>query len=273
MLAPPHPAAPDSAADPLVTLVIPAYNEARRLPDSLGKVHAYFAAQPYGYEVIVVDDGSADETAALAEELAAADPQLRVIRNAHMGKGVAVRTGMLAGRGQYIIYSDADFSTPIEEWAKLLPWLRDGYDIAIGSREGQGAVRYNEPGYRHLMGRVFNKVVQIVALRQFNDTQCGFKAFTRAASDDLFRSVQIYGDSAGLVQGSMVTGFDVEVLYLALKRRYRVKEVPVRWYYATGSKVSPARDSLRLFRDVLHVRWNDLRGCYPRRRLPPRADA
>ncbi len=269
----PTPTTADSTGDPLVTLVIPAYNEARRLPDSIHKVQTYLSAQPYGYEVIVVDDGSVDTTAALAEELAVADPHLRVIRNAHMGKGVAVRTGMLAGRGQYIVYSDADFSTPIEEWDKLLPWLKDGYDIAIGSREGQGAVRYNEPGYRHLMGRVFNKAVQVIALRQFNDTQCGFKAFTRAASDDLFRSVQIYGDNAALVQGAMVTGFDVEVLYLALKRRYRVKEVPVRWYYASGSKVSPVRDSLRLFRDVLHVRWNDLRGRYSRRRLPPRTAA
>ena len=141
--------------------------------------------------------------------------------------------------------------------------------MAIGSREGQGAVRYNEPGYRHFMGRVFNKLVQFIALRQFNDTQCGFKAFTQEATQDLFRRVQIYGDNAGVVKGAMVTGFDVEVLYLALKRRYRVKEVPVEWYYASGSKVNPLRDPLRLLTDVLRVRWNDLRGRYGRR-LPRR---
>ncbi|HMA33396.1 MAG TPA: dolichyl-phosphate beta-glucosyltransferase [Chloroflexia bacterium] len=256
---------------PFVTVVIPAYNEARRLPSSLRRVQEYLNGQPYAYELIVVDDGSADNTAALAEERAAQDARVRVIRNPHRGKGAAVRTGMLAGRGRYVLYSDADLSTPIEELGKLLTWLEQGYDIAIGSREGQGAVRYNEPGYRHLMGRVFNQIVRLLALRQFNDTQCGFKAFTHAASEDLFRAVQLYGDNAGLVKGAMVTAFDVEVLYLALKRRYRVKEVPVRWYYANDSKVSAGRDSLRNLRDVLRVRWNDLRGKYGKRRTPSRS--
>ncbi|HUS15421.1 MAG TPA: dolichyl-phosphate beta-glucosyltransferase [Chloroflexia bacterium] len=253
---------PAAADAPLLTVVIPAYNEAARLPASLTRIEQYLSQQSYPYELIVVDDGSSDDTATLAEQFAANNPYVRVIRNPHMGKGVTVRTGMLAGTGRYILYSDTDLSTPIEELAKLLSWLDKGYDIAIGSREGQGAVRYNEPGYRHLMGRVFNKFVQLVALRQFKDTQCGFKAFRHAASEDLFRAVQIYGDKAGPVKGAMVTGFDVEVLYLALKRRYRVKEVPVRWYYASGSKVSPMRDSLRLLRDVFQVRWNDMRGKY-----------
>jgi glycosyltransferase involved in cell wall biosynthesis len=254
---------------PLVSIVIPAYNEARRLPDSIGKVQAYMRTQAYGYELIVSDDGSGDNTVSLVEAIAAADPHVRVLQNPHRGKGATVRAGMLAGRGRYILYSDADFSTPIDEWSKLLAWLERGYDVAIGSREGQGAVRYNEPSYRHLMGRVFNKAVQLIALRQFNDTQCGFKAFTHAASTDLFRSVQLYGDDAAVVQGAMVTGFDVEVLYLALKRRYKVKEVPVLWYYAPGSKVSPIRDSLRLFQDVVRVRWNDLRGRYSSKRSVP----
>jgi dolichyl-phosphate beta-glucosyltransferase len=259
----PQPApTPSDPAPPLVTVVIPAYNEASRLPTTLARVHEYLDAQEYPYEVIVVDDGSPDDTATLAEAVAAHNPRLRVIRNPHKGKGVTVRTGMLAARGRYVVYSDADLSTPIHELAKLLRWLEGGYDVAIGSREGQGAIRYNEPGYRHLMGRVFNKLVQVIALRQFNDTQCGFKAFTQAASADLFRAVQIYGDNAGPVKGAMVTGFDVEVLYLALKRHYRVKEVPVEWYYASGSKVNPLRDPLRLLRDVMHVRWNDLRGQY-----------
>jgi dolichyl-phosphate beta-glucosyltransferase len=260
-----QPEAPPPAPDaPLVSVVIPAYNEMRRLPTTLARVQTYLRAQPYAYELLVVDDGSADDTAATAERAAAGDPRVRVIRNPHMGKGVTVRAGMLAATGRYIVYSDADLSTPIEEFDKLLAWLRQGYDIAIGSREGQGARRYNEPGYRHFMGRVFNKMVQVIALRQFNDTQCGFKAFTREASEDLFRRVQIYGDNAGQVKGAMVTGFDVEVLYLALKRGYRVKEVPVEWYYASGSKVNPARDSLRLLGDVFRVRWNDVRGKYGR---------
>jgi dolichyl-phosphate beta-glucosyltransferase len=261
------PAAPGPDA-PYLTLVIPAYNEARRLPDTLATVRAYLSRQPYKYEVMVVDDGSEDETAVLTEQAIAGDPHVRLIRNPHMGKGAAVRTGMLAGQGRYILYSDADFSTPIEEIEKLLPWMeKRGYAIAIGSREGQGARRIGEPSYRHLMGRVFNKMVQVIALRQFADTQCGFKCFTYAATQDLFRRVQLYGDQAGMVKGALVTGFDVEVLYLALKRGYKVKEVPVRWVYFSGSKVSAWRDSPRLLLDVLKVRRNDLQGKY--RESPP----
>lgn len=254
---------PNSEPDaPFVSVVVPAYNEARRLPETLAKVQEYLRAQPYPYEILVVDDGSSDGTADVAERVAASDLQMRVIRNPHHGKGVTVRAGMLAGRGRYILYTDADLSAPIEEWGKLLAWLEKGYDVAIGSREGKGAVRYNEPGYRHIMGRIFNRMVQLIALHQFEDTQCGFKAFTRAASEDLFNSVLLYGDDAGVVKGPRVTGFDVEVLYLALKRNYRVKEVPVRWYYSSGSKVNPLRDPLLLLRDVMRVRWNDLRGRY-----------
>ncbi len=260
--------APAGSAAPLVSVVIPAYNEAARLPGTLGRVRDYLAEQSYGWEIVVADDGSTDRTASLAEAFAAGEPRARVIRNPHRGKGATVRTGMLAAHGRYVFYSDADLSTPIYELAKLLPWLQDGYDVAIGSREGQGARRYNEPGYRHLMGRVFNKAVQLIALRQFDDTQCGFKGFSRTASQDLFRAVQLYGDNTGPVKGALVTGFDVEVLYLALKRRYRVKEVPVEWYYAPGSKVNPLRDPLRLLQDVLRVRWNDLRGRYSARRTP-----
>ncbi|MGI8588233.1 MAG: dolichyl-phosphate beta-glucosyltransferase [Chloroflexia bacterium] len=262
----PQPPTNSDSDAPLVSVVIPAYNEADRLPETLAKVQGYLCAQPYAYEILVVDDGSSDDTADVAERVAAADPQMHLIRNPHHGKGATVRAGMLAGRGRYILYTDADLSAPIEEWGKLLVWLEKGYDVAIGSREGKGAVRYNEPGYRHVMGRVFNKLVQLIALHQFDDTQCGFKAFTRAASEDLFNSVLLYGDKAGVVKGPRVTGFDVEVLYLALKRNYRVKEVPVRWYYSRGSKVNPLRDPLLLLRDVMRVRWNDLRGKYRKSR-------
>jgi glycosyltransferase involved in cell wall biosynthesis len=253
---------PDPDA-PYLTIVIPAYNEARRLPTTLATVWAYLGRQPYQAEVIVVDDGSEDNTAALVEALNTAAAPVRLIRNPHLGKGATVRTGMLAGGGRYILYSDADFSTPIDEIEKLLPWLEDHeYDIAIGSREGQGARRIGEPGYRHLMGRVFNTLVRIIALRQFADTQCGFKCFTRAAAHDLFRQVQLYGEGAEQVKGARVTGFDVEVLYLALKRGYKVKEVPVKWIYFSGSKVNPAADSLRLLLDVVKVRLNDMQGKY-----------
>jgi dolichyl-phosphate beta-glucosyltransferase len=260
---------------PYLSVVIPAYNESTRLPDSLKKVVDYLETKTYPYEVIVVDDGSADNTAPIAEDFARQatttirNPHsaIRIIRNPHRGKGYAVRTGMLAAQGRYLLYSDADFSAPIEEVDKLLRYLEGKYDIAIGSREGKGAARYDEPFYRHLMGRVFNTFVRLVALPQFNDTQCGFKAFRKEASDTLFRSLHLYGDNSPDVQGAMVTGFDVEVLYLALKWGYKVKEVPVRWFYSKGANVNPLKDSYRMLKDIAKVRMNDLRGLY--HHVPP----
>ena len=247
---------------PYLSVVIPAYNEASRLPSSLGKVMQYLEGCNYTYEVIVVDDGSDDNTPGIVEELAEGHPHLRAIRNPHRGKGYAVRTGMLAAQGRFVLYSDADFSAPIEEIEKLLPYLEGRFDIAIGSREGAGAMRYDEPGYRHLMGRVFNTFVRLVALPKFKDTQCGFKAFRHDAAQTLFRSLHLYGDNANDVKGAMVTGFDVEVLYLALKWGYKVKEVPVQWYYSEGTKVNPLKDTFRMIKDILKVRYNDLRGFY-----------
>lgn len=253
-----------------LSVVIPAYNESSRLPASLARVIEYLDERSYDYEVIVVDDGSADDTATLAEQFAAETTlrspgsALRIIRNPHRGKGYSVRTGVLAAQGRYILYSDADFSAPIEEVEKLLRFLEGKYDVAIGSREGKGAARYDEPFYRHLMGRVFNTMVRMVALPQFSDTQCGFKAFRKEPAHTLFRSLHLYGDNSPEVQGAMVTGFDVEVLYLALKWGYKVKEVPVRWFYSKGANVNPVKDTYRMLKDIAKVRMNDLRGKYRR---------
>ncbi|HKP51381.1 MAG TPA: dolichyl-phosphate beta-glucosyltransferase [Chloroflexia bacterium] len=262
------------ASEPYLSVVIPAYNEAARLPTTLQKVMSYLVGCDYSYEVLVVDDGSEDRTADIVDETAQelGDPNLQVVRNPHRGKGYAVRTGILQARGSFILYSDADLSAPIEEVEKLLPYLNGKYQIAIGSREGKGAVRYDEPHYRHLMGRVFNTLVRVVALPQFNDTQCGFKAFRREAAHNLFRSLHLYGDKSGDVKGAMVTGFDVEVLYLALKWGYRVKEVPIRWYYSKGANVNPVKDSYRMLKDIIKVRLNDLRGLYSKHQLPRAKD-
>lgn len=247
---------------PHISIVIPVFNEERRLPHTLERIIAYCEAQPYDYEVLVVDDGSEDRTVAVAEAIAANHPRVGVIRNEHRGKGYTVRTGMLAAQGQYVLFTDADLSTPIEETGQLLTWFEKGYDIVIGSREGSGARRYDEPLYRHLMGRVFNYVVRLLAVRGIQDTQCGFKAFRQQAAQQVFRRLQLYGEGAGIVKGSMVTAFDVEVVFLAQKLGYRIKEMPVAWHYSNESKVDPLRDSIRNFRDVLRVRWNDLRGRY-----------
>lgn len=209
-----------------------------------------------------MDDGSSDGTTRVVEALQLEYPGIRLIKNDHRGKGFTVRTGMLAAHGHIVLFSDADLSTPIEDLEKLLPWFERGYDIVIGSREGAGAQRIKEPFYRHIMGRVFNWIVRLLTVRGIEDTQCGFKAFRDQAAQDVFSRMRLYGDNAKKISGGMVTAFDVEVLFIAFKTGYRIKEVPVQWRYGTETKVNPLKDSYRNFRDVLMVRWNDLRGLY-----------
>ena len=255
--------------DVTLSVVIPAYNEERRLPQTIAVIVSYLEAQPYRSEVLVVDDGSTDRTAEVADKFAGATSRVsfKVLRNEHRGKGYTVRTGMLSAEGRYILFSDADLATPIEEWRKLHPFLESGDDVVIGSREGLGAQRIGEPWHRHAMGRIFNALVRVVALGGIEDTQCGFKAFTQPAAQRIFGALRLYGDDAREVRGAAVTAFDVEVLYLARKWGYSVREVPVTWRYGEETKVDPLRDSWRNFTDVLRVRWNALRGRYDERPL------
>lgn len=252
----------DETQSPYLSIVIPAYNEARRLPGTLQRILDFLDRRGYTAEIIVVDDGSTDGTAEVARRVDGGRGRITVIENPHYGKGATVRRGMLEARGAIVMFSDADLSTPIEELEKLLPWFERGYDVVIGSREGHGARRYDEPFYRHLMGRVFNAVVRALAVRGIQDTQCGFKAFRREVAHDLFRRMRLYTGDGHVVTNSMVTAFDVEILYLAQKLGYRIKEVPVEWYYSNETKVNPIKDSWRNLRDVLTVRWNALRGVY-----------
>jgi dolichyl-phosphate beta-glucosyltransferase len=247
---------------PFLSVVVPAYNEERRLPQTLQTIADYLARQSYASELIVVDDGSVDRTAQLVETFCATHPNVKLIRNDHRGKGYAVRTGMLAAKGHIVLFSDADLSTPIEEIAEMLPWFERGYGVVIGSREGKGARRIKEPFYRHLMGRAFNLIVRLLTVRGIDDTQCGFKAFRDDVARDVFSRMKLYGENAKRVTDAMVTGFDVEVLYLAQKAGIKIKEVPVEWRYGNETKVNPLKDSWRNFRDVVMVRWNDLRGKY-----------
>lgn len=249
------------ASRPLLSLVVPAFNEAQRLPASLQSIQEYLAQQSFKSEVVVVDDGSEDRTAAVAEASRSFCEQLRVIRNPHRGKAYAVRTGVLASAGEFIFICDADMSMPISEAKKFLPLAQDGYSVVIGSREAAGAHRYGEPPHRHFMGRAFNSLVQTLVLSGFQDTQCGFKCFRRDAALDIFPRLRVRtGDVK--VKGPMVTGFDVEVLYLARKLGYRIAEVGIDWYYAPGSKVDPITDSLRMLGDVVKIRINDWHGYY-----------
>jgi len=234
-----------------LSLVIPAYNEEGRLPASLARVSEYLSALGRPYEVIVVVNGSTDRTAGVARQAADRDPAIRVMLSPRRGKGLAVRLGALAATGRHIVFCDADLSTPIEEVVALTEHLGDRYQVAIASREGLGSRRVGEPYQRHLMGRVFNALVRALAVPGIQDTQCGFKAFTRAAAHEIFRRQTIDG-----------FGFDVELLYVARRLGMHVREVPVTWVYAASSRVDPLRDTVRMVGDVVRVRLNDARGLY-----------
>lgn len=248
---------------PDLSLVIPAYNEAGRLDQTFAELDAWLEDPPVSaVEVLLVDDGSDDATLSRFETYAAGREGVRALPLPHRGKGFAVRGGMLAAEGQRVLFSDCDFSAPLEEAALLLDAIDRGADVAIGSREALGAKREDEPGYRHLMGRGFNLFVQAMLVPGIRDTQCGFKAFTREASQAIFSRLRRYGPDAPVVQGPNVTAFDVEVLFVARKLGYRIAEVPVRWVYAEGSKVRPVRDALKMGRDVVLVRMGDLLGHY-----------
>jgi glycosyltransferase involved in cell wall biosynthesis len=244
-----------------LSIVVPAYNEAARLPRSLDEIERYIDERQVRTELIVADDGSTDATAVIARERWRDVRWRRVLALPHRGKAATVRAGILAANGEYVLFTDADLSTPIGYADTLLARLRDGADVAIGSRQGIAATRVGEPLYRHLMGRVFNALVRLLAVPGIDDTQCGFKAFRRDAAHDLFRRALLHsGDRE--VRGPHVTGFDVEILFLARHCGYRVDEVPVYWEHVAGSKVRPLHDSFRMLADVVRVRWNAARGRY-----------
>ena len=237
--------------DPRLSVVIPAYNEATRILSTLDAVADHLAAQPFTWEIVVVDDGSCDGTADLVESWARGEPRVRVESIPHAGKGWAVRTGMLAATGQARFMCDADLAMPIAHLDDFLRCIDDGYDVVIGSREAEGARRFDEPTLRHVMGRVFNWSVKAIAVPAIQDTQCGFKCFRAAAAEDLFRLQRVPG-----------FGFDVEILHLALKRGYSVHELAIDWRYQPESKVRPAVDSFQMLRDALLVRLRSARGAY-----------
>ena len=239
----------------IVSVVIPAYNEARRLRLSLPQVAGFLAARPESAEVIVVDDGSTDATAELVQNMSADLPGLRLLRHpANGGKGSAVRTGMLSARGEYVLFTDADLSSPISELDRLLEPLRTGYDLVIGSRALQPEwITVHQSPFREASGRLFNFFARRIARMDFRDTQCGFKLFRREAARVLFAHQRIPG-----------FGFDVELLYLARKFGYRALEVPVHWAHSDMTKVHPLRDGARMFVDLLAIRVYDWIGNYSR---------
>lgn len=246
-----------------LSLVLPAYNEEKRIEQSLEKLYRYFVKQPYPYEVIVSDDGSTDSTKEIIKRHQDNWPELKLLKNKHRGKAPSLISGIKSARGKFVLFSDVDLSVSIEELGKMLAWVENqDYDIAIASREGQSAVRVNEPYMRHLMGRVFNFIVQLLVLPGINDTQCGFKLFTKEAARDIFQVTKLYTDKDIEITGAKVSGFDVEILFVARKLGYKIKEVPVTWIYKDNSKVHSIKDSYYNLVDVLKVRLNSIRGLY-----------
>lgn len=245
------------------SIVIPAYNEADKITSTLTQVTSYMASFAPSYEILVVDDGSNDKTPEKVEEYALSNENVTLIRNQHKGKGVAVWTGVMRSDSQYIYLCDADLSTPISELKKLSVWAKDhDFEIVIASREGPNAQRLNEPLYRHLMGRIFNTAVQILAVPGIKDTQCGFKLFKSSSAKQIFAKLKVYNPQAEVLSKAYMGTFDVEVLFLARKMGFKIKEVPVIWKYVKTNRLSPVTDSIKMLKDVAQVRVNDFKGKY-----------
>ena len=241
-----------TTSDPKLSIIIPAYNEEWRLPDTLKKITAWMQTITFAVEVLVVENGSQDRTTEIAESFARQFDNIIVLHSSK-GKGAAVREGMLHGKGEYLFICDADLSMPITEIESFLAPCAAGYHIVIGSREAPGARRYNEPFHRHLMGRIFNAIVRVFVVPGLDDTQCGFKLFQRQVARDVFMRQTISGWT-----------FDVEVIYLALRDGYRVAEVPINWYFNPDSRISILQDTWQMFYDLLRIRLNSWRRVYNR---------
>jgi dolichyl-phosphate beta-glucosyltransferase len=236
------------AEPPHLSIVVPAYNEEARIGASLQEMLAYFEAQDYSYEILVVDDGSSDNTIAVVRQIAEGRPHVGVLHyDGNRGKGHAVRYGILRAAGDFVLFSDADLATPIAEVEKLFPRIRQGHDVAIGSRDvADSRLEKRQSIIRELGGKLFNRCVQLVAVPGIHDTQCGFKLFTRAAAQNIFTRCKIDDFS-----------FDVEALYLARLLGYSIAEVGVRWHHVEGSKVSLRRDAPKMLATLWRIKVTD----------------
>jgi glycosyltransferase involved in cell wall biosynthesis len=232
---------------PFLSVIIPAYNEAMRLPNTLEQVMGYLKDQSYPSEIIVVENASLDNTFLVAKEFAnqytSAKLPINVLQEPRKGKGAAVKKGMLAAKGEYRFMCDADLSMPVEEIHRFLPPSLEDFDIAIASREAPGAIRYKEPAYRHAVGRIFNTLIRVLALPDLNDTQCGFKCFKAEIAEELFSQMTILGWS-----------FDVEILFLARRHNYQIVEIPIPWHYNPHSQISVLGDSFQMALDIFKIR-------------------
>lgn len=244
-----------------LSIVIPAYNEETNIRlGVLDKVSRFLQKNLEHWEVIIVNDGSTDATKELIESFIKENSGFRLIDNRHQGKAATVITGMLEAYGNVVLFTDLDQATPIKEIEKILPWFDEGFDVVIGSRSGR---REGAPFFRQLMAKGFIFLrTMILGLSGITDTQCGFKAFKKIVISSICKKLKLYGKGRK-VQGSMVSaGFDIEVLYLAKKLGYKIKEVPVDWHYVETRRVNPLKDSWQGLLDIIKIRINTWRGEY-----------
>ncbi|MGH9373879.1 MAG: dolichyl-phosphate beta-glucosyltransferase [Vicinamibacterales bacterium] len=234
-----------------LSLVIPTYNEAERVGQTLDELLTELPSFGFPYEIRVVDDGSEDRTTEVVERLERIDDRIVLQREPHRGKGGALRAGLLAARGTLRFMCDADLSMPPREIHRFVSLVPEVCDIAIGTREGPGARRVDEPAYRHVMGRAFNALVRYGLLPDLQDTQCGFKLFTARAIEAVLPITTVEGWT-----------FDLEVLFVARLQGWRIREVPIEWHYQEQSRVSVVRDPWRMVRDLWTIRANGRRGLY-----------
>lgn len=247
------------SAAPDISVVIPVYNESHRILRTITEVAAFFGNR--NAELILVDDGSSDDTVNILTSFANVHPEVVVLAEKHRGKAATVLAGMKAARGKIVGFMDADLATPLSTWQLCEEALQNGAGVAIASREGRDSIRVDEPWYRHVMGRVFNGLVQLLLLPGIDDTQCGFKVFSRDALNDILPRQQLYRN-ADVVRTPRVTAFDVELLYIARKKGHEIAVIPITWHYGDHSKVNPVTDTIQNVLDVLKVKWNSIRGRY-----------
>lgn len=247
--------------NPFLSIIIPVYNEKTNFEKGcLDKVYKYLAKYTKTYEVLIIDDGSTDNSPSLIESFCQKHKYFRLIRNTHMGKAGTISLGVSEAIGKFILFTDFDQATPLSEWDKLYSYLEHDYDIVIGSREIKGAQREEEPWYRHLMGKGFNFGVRLIAVKGISDTQCGFKAFKSSIAKEIFKKLIVYKPKK--ISNAFTGAFDVELLFIAQKLGYKIAEVPIIWSHVQTNRVSPLRDSVLMALDVIKIRLNSLLGKY-----------
>lgn len=251
----------EKEASPHLSLVIPTYNEEKNIEKTLSEIKNFLNAKDFPWEVIVSDDGSRDKTVKLAEDFSLKNPGFRILKNHHQGKGPTLIKGMSEAKGEIVLFSDADLATPIEEVDKLLSQFKDGFDVAIGSR---GLKREGAPLLRLILAKGFNSLVQVIALPGISDTQCGFKSFKNEAIKKIIDKSKLYSTSEDdrFKTAAVTPAFDVEILLIAKRLKFKIAQVPVKWHHVGTIRVNPLRDSIAALLGIIRLRFNDLLGAY-----------